>query len=164
MRKLGLGLVAVSLVFFVALAYARRDESTNPQVQQELQQNLTMGSGMTQAPAAKMTIKGFPCDCTGRWKTNWGEMTLDHVGEKVTGSYTHDKGKIEGIMSGNSFSGTWSEAPSYQGPNDAGLVELNFKEDCKSFTGRWMYGSSGSWKENGWTGERINAEKVLIPE
>jgi hypothetical protein len=93
-------------------------------------------------------------------------MTLSQYGDgKVTGQYTHDEGRIEGTISGNLFSGTWSEAPTYQGTNDAGLVELEFAEDCLSFTGRWKYGTTGGWYENGWTGKKIQgAPKMLLPE
>jgi len=159
MKKFGLIFcLMLCMVFLTASGYAHRDDTTMPPGQQ-YNQGLTMGAGETQAPASKLTLRGFPCDCTGRWNTNWGEMVLDHIGDKVTGQYTHDQGKIEGMISGNSFSGRWSEAPTYKEPNDAGLVELEFSQDCKTFTGRWMYGTNGSWKENGWTGERINVEK-----
>jgi len=99
-------------------------------------------------------ITPTPTDCTfnGVWSTNWGEMTLTQTGAIVTGTYTHDKGKITGTVSGNTLTGKWSEAPSYSEPNDAGDVELQISGDCKSFSsGKWRYGSSGSW-DGDWTG------------
>lgn len=82
---------------------------------------------------------------TGDWSTNWGDMTLTQTGSKVTGTYTHDQGKISGTVSGNTLTGTWSEDPSYSPPSDAGEVEFVMSEDGKSFTGKWRYGSEGSW-------------------
>jgi len=116
-----------------------------------------------QQPASKMTFKGSSCVCGGKWQTNWGEMTLSQIEDKVTGQYTHDQGKIEGTISGTSFKGRWSEAPTYQDPKDGGLVEWEFSEDCMSFTGRWKYGTTGDWYENGWTGQKTQgAEKLLF--
>jgi len=89
----------------------------------------------------------------GVWNTNWGEMRLTQSGTNVTGSYTHDKGKIAGTAEGNVLKGKWSEAPSYSEPKDAGDVELELSEDGNSFSGKWRYGSSGSWN-GGWTGTR----------
>ncbi len=81
----------------------------------------------------------------GEWSTNWGDMVLTQTGSKVSGTYTHDQGKISGTVSGNTLTGTWSESPSYSPPGDAGEVELVMSEDGKSFTGKWRYGSEGSW-------------------
>jgi hypothetical protein len=161
MKRFGLVVcLALCALLVLPAAYARRNDAINPKLQQQYTQGLTLGS---QQPAAKMTFKGSsPCNCTGRWKTNWGEMTLTQTANnKVTGQYTHDNGKIEGTIYGNSFSGRWSESPTYQDPNDGGLVELNFRPDCMSFTGRWKYGTSGDWKENNWTGEKISGAEKL---
>lgn len=92
---------------------------------------------------------------SGVWNTNWGEMRLTQSGASVSGNYTHDKGKITGTVKGNVLIGKWSEAPSYSEPNDAGDVELELSEDGNSFSGRWRYGSSGGWYENGWTGTKV---------
>ena len=88
----------------------------------------------------------------GTWKTQWGTMVLGQSGNTVTGTYTHDNGKITGTVSGNTFSGWWSESPSYSPPKDAGQVELTISADHKTMSGRWRYGSSGTWYENDWQG------------
>ncbi|MBT8439007.1 MAG: hypothetical protein KJO91_04710 [Gammaproteobacteria bacterium] len=88
---------------------------------------------------------------TGRWKTNWGIMTLNNNG---SGNYTHDKGKITGSVNGRTLKGTWSEAPSYSPPNDAGDVEFTLSEDGDSFSGKWRYGAKGKFK-SGWHGSRV---------
>jgi len=158
MRIFGLIVCIALCVFLIApAAYARRDEPT-PKFP---------GSDVTQPPAAKLGFRGgSPCVCGGIWDTNWGKMELSYYSDgRVVGTYTHDEGKIEGTISGHSFSGSWSEAPTYQGSNDAGLVELEFSEDCLSFTGRWKYGTTGGWYENGWTGKKIQgAPKLLGPD
>jgi len=155
MRIFGLILCLALCVFLIAPAAHARREVTIP----------SAAEGPSQPPAAKLMFKGgSPCICGGTWQTNWGEMILSQTSEyKVVGTYTHDQGKIEGTISGNSFSGRWSEAPTYQDPNDGGLVELEFSEDCLSFTGRWKYGTTGGWYENGWTGTKTQgAPKKLL--
>jgi hypothetical protein len=81
-------------------------------------------------------------------------MTLSQSGNQVTGTYTHDSGKITGTVSGDTLTAWWSEYPSYGPPNDAGSVELTMGSEHQTLTGRWRYGSSGSWYENDWTGTR----------
>jgi|GEM_PF-812073 len=99
------------------------------------------------------------CDWTGTWNTVWGslssQMHLQQTGNRVTGTYEWDNGKIEGLVSGNTLTGTWSEAPSYSPPGDAGDFEFTISPDCNSFTGRWRYGSAGGWGE--WNGTRVSA-------
>ncbi|MDX9872462.1 MAG: S-layer homology domain-containing protein [Clostridia bacterium] len=96
----------------------------------------------------------------GEWKTNWGDMVLTQNGANVSGTYTYDQGKISGTISGNTLTGTWSEAPSYAPPNDAGEVEFVMSADGQSFTGKWRYGSEGDW--GGWDGgTRVGA---VIPQ
>ena len=90
---------------------------------------------------------------TGTWDTNWGTMVLSQSGNQVSGTYTWDSGHIAGTVSGNVFIGTWSEAPSYSAPNDAGEVQLTLSADGQTLSGQWRYDSSGSWY--GWTGTRI---------
>ena len=91
----------------------------------------------------------------GDWKTEqWGKLYLFQEGNKVTGEYEHDNGKLVGAVSGGTLTGTWSEAPSYSPPDDAGDVELTMSPGGNSFTGRWRYGSSGDW-DGTWNGVRI---------
>lgn len=90
----------------------------------------------------------FCKDFSGAWNTNWGKMFLKQIGNGLNGTYEHDKGKIQGKVSDRFFEGTWSEAPSYKPPSDAGTVKLTLSEDGKSFSGKWGYGSTldnGSW-------------------
>ena len=90
---------------------------------------------------------------SGTWDTNWGTMILIQSGNQVTGTYTWDSGHIEGTVSGNVFTGTWAEAPSYNPPDDAGEVQLTISPDGQTLSGQWRYDSAGSWY--GWSGTRI---------
>jgi hypothetical protein len=90
---------------------------------------------------------------SGQWQTpEFGEISIRINGTTVTGSYPHDRGRITGTISGNVLKGTWSEAPSYAPPNDAGDFEFTMAADGRSFSGRWRYGSSGEWKP--WSGAK----------
>ena len=105
------------------------------------------------------------CDWTGTWNTVWGslssQMHLQQTGNRVTGTYEWDNGKIEGLVSGNTLTGTWSEAPSHSPPGDAGDFEFTISPDCSSFTGRWRYGSAGGWGE--WNGTSFSAAPTVSP-
>ncbi len=90
----------------------------------------------------------------GTWSTTYGMMTLTQTGNQVSGNYEHSNGHITGTVSGNVLTGTWSEAPTYAAPDNAGDVQLTISPDGKTFTGGWRYGSSGSWTMN-WNGTTI---------
>jgi len=111
---------------------------------------LNVNSGETTDGSFYMT----KCKWTGKWNTDFGLMNLSQIGSNVDGNYTHDEGRIQGPVSGNKLVGTWSEAPSYSPPADAGGVELTMANDCNSFSGNWRYGSGGGWNGS-WNGTRI---------
>lgn len=85
---------------------------------------------------------------TGTWNSPWGEMKLIQDGSKVTGSYTHSQGKITGTVNGRTFTGTWSEAPSYAPPYEAGDLVMTMSGNQNTLNGKWRYGSSGDWMTN----------------
>jgi hypothetical protein len=85
----------------------------------------------------------------GEWQSNWGNISLQQKGNVVTGTYTHDSGRINAVVSGNKLVGTWSEAPSYKPNSDAGNIEFIMSDDGRTFSGSWGYGptlTGGSWK------------------
>lgn len=92
---------------------------------------------------------------TTQWMTNWGDMTLTIKGNKVTGSYPHDKGRLVGVLSpdGKTITAQWSEFPSYKGPKDAGKAVFTLSPDGSQFTGKWGYGNSLS--QGDWNGTRL---------
>ena len=103
-------------------------------------------------------VSAQSCDWTGTWKTNWGNMELQQFDNNVTGTYTHDRGRISGTVFGNMLIGTWSEDAQenpYMPPDNAGEIEFTISEDCSSFDGRWRYGSSGEWRT--WSGTRATS-------
>jgi predicted nucleic acid-binding Zn ribbon protein len=98
----------------------------------------------------------------GKWQTNWGVMTITVSGDRATGTYVHDSGKISGTISkdGKTLEGTWSEAPSYNAPSDAGRAVLTLSADGNSFSGTYWYGKDGAG--GSWSGKRI-AQPVAPP-
>lgn len=106
------------------------------------------------APGAVLPSPPGACTWTGVWDTNWGRMELVQIGDQVSGTYTHDQGRISGVVRDGAVVGTWSEAPSYQPPRDAGDVVLRQSADCATLSGEWRYGSTGAMS-GGWSGTRV---------
>lgn len=88
-------------------------------------------------------------------------MVLTQTGGTVIGTYTWDKGRITGTIAGNKLTGTWSESPSYAPDKDAGAIEFTMSEDGKTFSGKWCYGSSGSWSN--WEGTKRLTSVIPAP-
>jgi hypothetical protein len=96
------------------------------------------------------------CNWAGTWNTGWtGQsnsqnvmMVLQQSGDVVTGTYDHDNGRIEGTISGNLLTGTWTQSAT------SGTIQFQLADDCDSFDGSWRFGSSGDWEGN-WVGTRI---------
>jgi hypothetical protein len=102
--------------------------------------------GSASASKGSPAVVPAPTPWTGSWDSSWGVMELTQNGDKVTGTYPHDTGKITGTVSGNTLTGTWSESPSYSPPKDAGDFVITLAGDGESFTGNWRYGSgTGKW-------------------
>lgn len=99
---------------------------------------------------------------SGEWNTNDNgyKLYLTQTGNRVSGTYPFDEGRIEGRIVGNKLIGTWSEAPTYKPNRDAGDIEFTMSADGKSFSGRWRYGSNEEWRTNPWNGTRANATTV----
>jgi len=141
-----------------AAVYAGSPGSLGTRYTYEWKQTEATGTTVQQ-PAGNSDLGTY--SWVGEWDSNWGKMVLTQNGALITGTYTHDKGKISGTVSGNVFTGTWSESPSYSPPNDAGDMELTMSADGKSFTGKWRYGSDGSW--GNWEGGKRLTEVILAP-
>lgn len=82
---------------------------------------------------------------TGTFETDWGTLSMIKTGNKVTGKYTHDNGRIDGTILDGVLYGYWYESPSYAPPEDAGQIVFVMNKDGKNFTGWWRYGNSGVW-------------------
>jgi hypothetical protein len=99
----------------------------------------------------------------GRWQTNLGVMELGQDGSRVYGGYETDQGQIGGTAKGQTLTGTWVQAPSFQMPEDGGAFKLTMSDDGQSFTGRWRYGTSGAWEKSKWSGQRLPPEPTPSP-
>ena len=113
------------------------------------------GNWQSSSPPSQPAVQS--CNISGAWSSNWGDMTFVQNGNSVTGTYTHDNGRINGVMYGNELKGSWSEAPSYQPSSDAGDIRFTFTDNCQKFTGDWRYGIKqeyGSLTQNRWNGTR----------
>ena len=90
----------------------------------------------------------------GYYNTSFGQMTLQQQGNQIYGTFSPKNGRIEGTLEGNVFRGNWSQAPSYQPPNDAGDFAFTFSNDGLAFNGNWRYGYQGPWQNSPWNGQR----------
>ena len=91
---------------------------------------------------------------TGTWDVpgSWGTMTLTQNGNNVTGTYTHQQGKISGTVSGNVLSGTWEQP----GNNRKGTLEMSMSADGKTFTMKWKYDGDTKWYSESDKGTRTS--------
>lgn len=85
---------------------------------------------------------------TGTWlTTSEGTMTLVQNGDAVSGTYSKPVGQFEGVVSGNTVIGTWTQTSS-SGKCPNGPQIMMMSADGLSFTGTFHYctlsGSSGS--------------------
>ena len=152
MRKLVLFVVAALCVFFTPLpAEASQTVTIMTSTGGPFMMEIDDGA-ITSITVDGVEILGGTW--AGNWDSNWGDMVLYQSGGRVWGQYTHDDGRIEGTVSGNVLTGTWSEAPSYSPPDDAGDCVLRLSADGDSFEGDWRYGSDGAWYYDGWSGVR----------
>jgi hypothetical protein len=79
---------------------------------------------------------------SGSWSSDFGRMSLQQSGSRVTGSYDFKGGRLEGTVAGNVLRGRWTQT------NDSGSFEFEMSADGRSFSGRWGYGDSltrGKW-------------------
>ncbi|MBN1572364.1 MAG: hypothetical protein JW984_04115 [Deltaproteobacteria bacterium] len=86
-----------------------------------------------------------PKTLEGKWKTDWwGVLTITINGGSVTGNYEESQGRINGTLSadGRTIKGWWSEAPTYQRPECAGIFTITLSPDGGSISGEWHFGES----------------------
>jgi hypothetical protein len=86
---------------------------------------------------------------TGRYNTNWGEVTLSQAGDSVTGSYSGKfTGAVTGTVSGGKLHFEWKQT---NGESGRGVFGLGL--DGRALTGTW--GSNASETDGGdWSGTR----------
>jgi hypothetical protein len=88
-------------------------------------------------------------NASGAFQSDYGTITFQHVGNKVTGTYEHADGRIEGTIIGNTLSGWW-----YQN-NGKGRFVFVFNRDFSAFSGTWSY--ENAEPSEAWNGKRIGA-------
>ena len=66
----------------------------------------TVGSGLTPSVGSGGSAAGCATTFAGRWKTNFGELTISVRGNEATGSYGSGR-TVSGLIRGNVLEGTW---------------------------------------------------------
>src|SRR5579883_70465 len=80
---------------------------------------------------------------SGTWSTDWGTMTITQSGGSFEATYAHDGGHVGGRLNGSALTvsprtgyvvtGRRDEAPTREGPSDAGAVVLAMDREGRSF-------------------------------
>lgn len=102
----------------------------------------------------------------GDWSTSEGDMSLSAAGDRVSGTYSQDNGRIDGHVSGRHLTGYWSEAGSAQdcgtvrlGSRFWGRVDWVLSADGRRFEGRWGY--CDATPATRWTGDRRGGRSAV---
>ena len=103
------------------------------------------------AIAFLVSLTSFSQDVSGVYNTDYKQMTLDQIGNKVTGTYEGANGKIQAILNGNRLVGTWRNSAS----GKTGNFEFIFNSDYSSFTGKYGYNNNGPTKK--WNGTKVKS-------
>jgi len=82
-------------------------------------------------------------------------MNLQQNGPSVSGTYKHSDGRIEGTISGNTLTGTWTQS------NGKGRIVFVFTPDASVFTGKWGYDDAEPSGQ--WNGKRKGGATVQAP-
>jgi len=90
---------------------------------------------------------GFSQSISGVYNTDFKEMTITQNGNKVTGTYKHQNGRVEGTLNGQTLTGFW-----YQ-DNGKGKFVFEFNSDFSGYLGKWGYNDAAPASK--WNGTRI---------
>ncbi len=89
----------------------------------------------------------------GTCDTTYGEMKLIQNGNKVSGTYTTNRGRIEGFVQDGVFQMTWFE----EGNGSNGYGSFKLAGDGMSFSGPW-YNTGIESPAGTWTGRRKKSQ------
>ncbi len=103
---------------------------------------LLLSLGHIQSSFAQETIEGV-------YSTNFNELTLTRQGSRITGTYKHRNGHIQGTLTGLTVTGRWTQ------DNGEGRMEFTFASDFSGFKGLWSYGDAMPTKT--WNGDKIRS-------
>ena len=112
--------------------------------------------GSTWTGKRKCFASNPPRGVEGIWKTNEGMMILRKDGNKVTGTYNQNEGRIVGTLSNNTLDGYWIEdgseprcSETREGSHYWGRISFLFTPG--EFNGKWSY--CGEVPSRSWTGK-----------
>ena len=92
-------------------------------------------------------------DVTGVYDTDFKELTLRQNGSHVSGTYKYQNGRVEGVLSGYTLIGRWTQS------NGQGRLVFEFKPDGSGFNGKWgSHDTNPTGKCNGITNSTKSAE------
>ncbi len=92
----------------------------------------------------------------GKWRTTFGIMDIEVMGNQANGTYANGDGRITGTidLDGRTLRGTWSEPQRPDQPLSSGDVIFTLTSDDNSFYGLFWHGpQEGLGGE--WIGTRI---------
>ena len=69
----------------------------------------------------------------GDFSSDFNAIRFRQDGNRVTGTYDHQNGRIEGTLSGHTLTGRWTQ------DNGKGRFVFVFNDDFTAFTGKWSY-------------------------
>jgi len=95
---------------------------------------------------------GFSQNTSGVYSTDFKEMTLSQSGNKVTGTYKHNNGRVEGTLNGRTLTGLWSQ------DNGKGKFVFEFNSDFSGYTGKWGYNDAAPSAK--WNGTRLGGTQA----
>lgn len=98
-----------------------------------------------------MYIYSGEIDVSGKWSTNYKNLTLYQYGDEVYGSYDLLDGVVKGTLDGNILTGMWFQSHT-DGDCPYGSFKLIFTGDM--FTGKWGY--CRNLTDGDWVGRRID--------
>ena len=91
----------------------------------------------------------------GIFTSDFNELTFIQNGNKITGTYKYQNGRIEGILNDRTVTGFWYQT------NGKGKMIFEFNSGFSEFTGKWSAGDAEPNRQ--WNGKRIGALQTSPP-
>jgi len=95
-------------------------------------------------------LGGIPLDeITGTYTGDWGTMYLIFIGNEVRGAYSHENGRLVGIIDGDVIRATWCQDQAARTPTGSAEFRFTKQDNIVSLDGRWTYADSPTdWRED----------------
>jgi len=91
----------------------------------------------------------------GVYNTDFKELTMNQNVNKVTGTYKHSNGRIEGTLNGHTLTGLWFQ------DNGKGKFVFEFNSDFSGYTGKWGY--NDATPSGKWNGTKVGVSQTSAP-